>query len=260
MFAAQFAIVVAILVAWELLSGNPGKGQGLVDEFFVGRPSLIAQRLTSWIASGVMLESARITLVEAALGFVLGSLTGMALGFAFGVTTMGRLALAPLVFAAYSIPRLGLTPLFILWFGLGIESKVALVWVIVFFLTFFSTFQGAREVDRELVAVCQLMKASRWQIVRKVTVPSALVWVALGLKLSVPSAFAGAIVAEIVAGNVGLGALMTQSANEFDPSGLFAAAFVATVLAIGMNALIARLVAIGLRWRNTDVTSSGVVL
>jgi NitT/TauT family transport system permease protein len=171
------------------------------------------------------------------------------LGFAFGVTSFGRAVLAPLVFSTYSLPRIGFAPLFILWFGLGVESKIALVVTLVFYLTFFNTFEGAREVDGELIAVCRIMKASRWQILLKVTVPSAMVWVALGLKVSVPYAFVGAVVGEILAGDLGLGALITRAVNTFDPNRLMAAVFVTTFLAIVLNAVIGRLSGFFLRWQ-----------
>src|SRR5262249_39679794 len=159
------------------------------DEFFLGRPSLILQAIVGWWRDGTIFRNSWITIQEGLAGFAIGSLLAIVLGFAFGVTNFGRTVMAPLVFSTYALPRVGLAPLFILWFGLGMASKIALVVVLVFYLTFFNTFQGAREVDADLIAVCRMMKASWWQILMKVTVPSAMVWVAVGLKVSVPYAF-----------------------------------------------------------------------
>jgi NitT/TauT family transport system permease protein len=217
--------------------------------FYTGKPSLMWQVTLSWIANGTLLRNVQVTLQEALTGFVLGSVGGMLLGLILGSSGVAREIFAPLVFATYAVPRLGLTPLFILWFGLGIGSKIALVTILVFYLTFFNTYQGAREVDRDLLASIRLMRASRWQIIQKVTLPSAAVWVAVGLKVSVPYAFVGAIVGEILAGNLGLGALISKAANQLDPNALFAATLITAALAIILNALVGRGVQRLLSWR-----------
>jgi NitT/TauT family transport system permease protein len=250
---AQVGIVGGLLVLWEVIAGDPRKG-ALVDEFFLGKPSLILASLATWWADGTITRNAWLTIQEGLIGFVIGSASGIALGFILGVTNVGRSVLSPLVFSTYALPRIGFAPLFILWFGLGLESKVALVVVLVFFLTFFNTYQGAREVDEELIAVCRLMRASRWQILLKVIVPSAMVWTAVGLKVSVPYAFVGAVVGEILAGNLGLGALITRAVNQFDANRLMAAVVLTTVLAIILNTVVARATGYFLHWQSAGTT------
>jgi NitT/TauT family transport system permease protein len=254
----QALVIAFVLTAWELLSGNPTRHTGVVDEFFVGKPTKIWQALVNWSQSGIIVRAAWVTLQETLAGFVLGSLLGMVVGFGLGVTRLLSAILAPLVYAAYSVPRLALVPMFILWFGLGMSSKIALVTLLVFFLTFFNTYAGAREVDDELIAISRLMRASRWQIVRKVSLPSAMVWVALGLQISVPYAFVGAIVGEIVAGNDGLGQLISKSSNQFDPNGMFAAIAVAVALSIALNAIVGVGSRYLMRWRSNSGRSEGV--
>ena len=179
---------------------------------------------------------------------------GVAVGFLFAHWEKLAHIFDPLMVALNAMPRVVLAPLFILWFGLGLESKVALVVVLVFFLTFFNTYQGAREVDEELIAVCRLMRASRWQILLKVIVPSAMVWTAVGLKVSVPYAFVGAVVGEILAGNLGLGALITRAVNQFDANRLMAAVVLTTVLAIILNTVVARATGYFLHWQSAGTT------
>jgi NitT/TauT family transport system permease protein len=246
--AVQFAIVAGVLLVWEAAAGNPRKG-ALVDEFFFGRPSLILATTVAWWADGTIARNASLTIQEGVIGFAIGSLSGIVLGLALGVTRVGRAIFAPLVFSTYALPRVGFAPLFILWFGLGIGSKIALVVVLVFYLTFFNTYQGAREVDKDLVAVCRMMKASPWQILLKVTLPSAMVWIAVGLKVSVPYAFVGAVVGEILAGNLGLGALITRAVNQFDANRLMAAVFLTALLAIVLNGLVGRTTGYLLQWQ-----------
>lgn len=246
---AQVGIMLMLLLLWELGAGDPRKG-AFIDEFFIGRPSSILQALIAWWRDGTMYRNVWITVQEGLVGFAIGSILAIVLGFAMGVTSFGRNVLAPLVFSTYALPRVGFAPLFILWFGLGMASKIALVVVLVFYLTFFNTFQGAREVDADLIAVCRLMRASSWQILLKVTVPSAMVWVALGLKVSVPYAFVGAVIGEIIAGDVGLGGLITRAVNQFNPNGLMAAVLLTTCLAITLNAVVSRVTGYLLQWQD----------
>ena len=243
---AQFVIVAAVLLFWQAAAGPRG---ALLDELFVGRPSLIFSQTVTWLLDGTLLSNAWVTIQEALLGFALGAFIGISAGLVLGATRIGQVLIAPLVFVAYSVPRLALAPLFVLWFGIGMESKIALITTIVFFYVFFNAYEGARQVDEDLTAVCRIMKASRWQILTKVTIPSAMVWVAVGLKISVPHAFAGAIVGEIIAGRMGLGTLMSKSSHALDANGLFSAALVSTLLAIALNAIVSRGVGVGLRWR-----------
>jgi NitT/TauT family transport system permease protein len=245
---AQVVIVGGFLLIWELGSGDPRRG-ALIDQLFFSKPSLIGARILKWLLDGTILNNAGVTLEEAMLGFVIGALTGILLGFVLGLTMIGRTVFAPLVFVAYAVPRYGFAPMFILWFGLGIQSKVALVTLVTFFYVFFNTFEGTREVDPDLIGVLRIMRASSWQILRTVTLPAALVWVALGMKISIPHAFGTAIFGELLAGYVGLGALMRNSGSTLDATGLFGATVATAVLAIAVNALVARVVDFWLRWR-----------
>jgi NitT/TauT family transport system permease protein len=251
---AQLGIVVAFFALWEAVAGDPARG-ALIDEFFVGRPSLILSAIGVWWSDGTIARNASLTIQEALIGFAIGTVAGIVLGFALGVTRAGRTILAPLVFSTYALPRIGFAPLFILWFGLGVGSKVALVVVLVFFLTFFNTYQGVQEVDDQLIAVCRIMKASRWQILSKVVLPSAMAWIAVGLKIAVPYAFIGAVVGEILAGDLGLGALIARAVNTFDPNRLMAAVLLTTVLAIVLNAVVGRATGYLLHWQQSDPRS-----
>ena len=250
LFIVQFVIIAAFILAWQLLSGNTNRGQGVINEFYIGKPSTMISQVYSWVVTGTLFTNAWVTLQEALLGFFVGTVTAVVLGLLLAVTATGRAVFAPIVIGLYAVPRLGLAPVFLLLFGLGSGSKIALATVVVFFYTFFATYQGAREVDRELIDICRLMKGSRWQIIWRVTLPSTVSWIGLGMKISVPAAFVAALVGEILASNVGLGALMTRAANTFNPSGLLAAALVATIMALLLHAIVARGVDYLLRWQN----------
>lgn len=244
----QVVLIAVFLLAWERSSGNPAEG-AMVDELFFGKPTQIWGTAIRWLADGTFVSNAWPTLQEVLEGFLVGGLIGVSTGIVVGATEAGQRVIAPLVFALNSIPRIALAPLFILWFGIGMESKIVFVSFTSFFYTFFSAFEGSRQVDRELVDISRIMQASRWQIVQKVILPSSMLWVAVGLKLNVPHAFTAAIAAEILAGNFGLGRLIWKSGLVFDPNGMFAAILFTTVMAITLNWLIGHAVNRGLGWR-----------
>ncbi|MGB9063032.1 MAG: ABC transporter permease subunit, partial [Pseudolabrys sp.] len=135
-------------------------------------------------------------------------------------------------------PKVALAPLFVLWFGLGIESKIALAAALVLFLVFLNTFAGVRQVDQDLIEIARLMKATRLQVIAKVIVPSAMSWMFAGLRVSVPYALIGAVIGEMVASNKGLGYLVQFSGAQFDTAGVFAVLIVIALLAMALNFLV----------------------
>ncbi len=213
----RLAVVVAFLSLWELAADR------WVPAIFISRPSRIFSTLMSWILDGTLFFHAGITAMEAFGGFLLGSVLGIAAGLALGRSARVAEVVGPFILAFYSLPKLALAPLFILWFGIGMNMKIAFTGAIVFFLVFLNTFTGVRNVSRELVTILQLMGATNRYVLLKVVVPSAVTWVFTGLRISVPYALVGAVIGELVAANRGLGYLLASSAGQFDTAGLFAA-------------------------------------
>lgn len=230
--AARLILLVAILAAWELASGR------LVAVFFASKPSLIAAVLWQWIRDGSLFFHMGITALEAILGFVIGGVLGMAVGIAFGRSRKLAQLLDPFIMTFYSLPKVALAPLFILWLGIGLEMKVALTAAIVFFLVFLNTYTGVRNVSRELESILYLMGARERDVLVKVVLPSAVTWVFAGLRISVPYALIGAIVGELMASNQGLGSLLVLAQGQLDTAGVFAALVAIMVLAIAMNLIV----------------------
>jgi len=240
---SRLALMLVLLAIWQLASGYVG-------EFWISKPTAIAERLVEWIGSGYLLPHLSITLQETALGFVLGATSGIAVGFLLGTSPfLGKLT-DPFVTAIYSLPKVALAPLFVLWFGIGIEMKVVLAATIVFFLVFYNTYAGVRDVERELLDVLKVMGARRWHLLVKVVLPGSLHWIYVGLKLSVPYALIGAVVGELIASSRGLGYLLQYSAGQFDTTGLMATLFILMVLAMLMNEVLNRTEAVLLRWKS----------
>ena len=172
------------------------------------------------------------------MGFVIGSVGGVVLGIWLGVSPFTSRLLNPYLNALNALPKVALAPLFVLWFGLGIESKIALAAVLVLFLVFLNTYAGVREVDQDLIDGARLMRATRAQVIAKVIIPSAMSWVFAGLKISVPYALIGAVLGEMIAANRGLGYLVQFSGSQFDSAGVFAVLIVIALLAVALNFLV----------------------
>lgn len=242
----RLAILVFVLGTWELSSGT------LIDPFWISAPSVVGARLWEWTVSGGIWLHTKITLTETLLGFVLGAISGVLFGLVLGLNRRAAKVLDPFIVAFYSLPKIALAPLFILWFGVGLASKVVLATFVVFFLVFYNTYAGTLAVEAELVDVLRIMGASRFQIIRKVIVPSAMIWIFTGMKTSVPYALIGAVVGEMMASNQGLGYLIQASAGQYDTGGVFAALFVLMIIATSLHGLLKYGEKWLLRWRENE--------
>jgi len=243
MLRCQLALGVAILLAWQAASGR------LVDSFFISNPVDVARRLATWTADGSIFSHLWATLYATLLGFLIGAAGGFALGIWLGISPFMNRLLNPYLWSLNALPKVALAPLFVLWFGLGIESKVALAAVLVFFLVFLNTISGVREVDQDLIDGARLMRATRFQVIAKIVVPSAMSWVFAGLKTSVPYALIGAVLGEMIAANRGLGYLVQFSGAQFDTAGVFAVLVVIALLAVALNLVVEMIQDRVERWR-----------
>lgn len=222
----QLALVGTIVAMWQILVPH----FNLI--FFFSTPAAVAESFFRQVMDGTLFYHTGITVTEAIGGFLLGGSIGMILGILLGRSQLLSDVLSPFITTFYSMPKVALAPLFILWFGIGLDMKIYLAASIVFFLVFLNTFHGVREVSQQQIAILKLMNANEWHLLSKVIVPSAIVWVFAGLRLSVPYALIGAIVGEIIASNRGLGYLLAHSAGMFDTAGTFAALIAIMILSM----------------------------
>ncbi len=237
---AAFAVIV---LAWQLASGR------LIDPFWVSSPSRVAVRMGHWIATGYLFGQVGATLKEAAIGFLLGSAIGIALGAVAGYFKLLGKVLEPLVLAFYSMPAIALAPLFLLWFGIGDKSKIAVSATTVLFIVFFNVYTGLRNVDEELLNIVRILGAKRRDILTKVIAPSTLTYVFLGLKVSLPFALIGAVVAEMVSSTRGIGFMMQSAVNEFDTTGVFVGLVVISTVSVLVGAVLSAVEHRLLRWK-----------
>jgi NitT/TauT family transport system permease protein len=244
----RLLLLVAIIGGWEL-----GARIGIIDPFFWGQPSGIWAQLVTWVtqgtAQGPLLDQIVVTLEETILGFVIGVILGVVFGVVLGRNRFLADILSPYIKAANAIPRVVLGPIFAIGLGLGMQSKVALAVVMVFFVVFFNAFQGVREVDRNLLANARILGASQRQLSTAVIIPSALSWIIASLHTSFSFALVGAIVGEFVGSIQGLGGLIQTAKGTFNVNGVFAAMAIMTAVALIMDALVTALENRLLHWR-----------
>ncbi|MGW6457525.1 ABC transporter permease [Streptomyces sp. NPDC055078] len=245
----RLALLAALLGFWEWGSGR------LFDPFFASRPSDIAEAWWDLATNGELWSNAASTFQSAALGFLIGGSCAIVVGYVLGSSQRLSLLLEPFITGIYSIPKLALIPLFVMWFGTGRQLQAVISGIVVFFLMFFNTFYGVRDVSQGLIDAMRIMGANRWALAFQVRLPSALVWVVAGLKLSVPQCLIAVVVAEMFSATHGLGHLVTLFASQYSTAYTFAAIF--TLLAIGL--LIDRGVSVvtgrALRWKEGGTTS-----
>jgi NitT/TauT family transport system permease protein len=240
------AILAVFLALWEFASGR------LINAMFISKPSRIATTFWDWLVDGTLAYHAAITAAEAFAGFLIGAALGMAAGVVLGRAKRLADLLNPFITAFYSLPKIALAPLFIIWLGIGIQMKIVLTAAVVFFLVFLNTYTGVRGVSPELIAILRLMGASERHVMGKVVLPSAIVWVFTGLRLSVPYAVIGAIVGEIIASNRGLGYLLTFSSSQFDTAGVFASLVAIVALSALLNSGVDALARYAMPWQRMD--------
>jgi len=242
--ASQLALGITLLALWQTLVSVQ-----VLDPFFVSRPSDIGARIVRWITSGTLWGHLAVTLEESLLGLIAGAALGVSLGFLFARSPFLARVLDPYIKMLNAVPRVVLAPLFLLWFGLGIWSKVALAVTLVFFVMFFNTYQGVRDADPVLIDNVRMLGATERQLVRHVLIPSALTWIFSSLQTSLGFAMVGAVVGEYLGATRGLGYVISQAEGTFDTTGVFAGMTVLGIVVVIVSAGVTRLERWLLRWK-----------
>jgi len=256
----RILLLIVIIGGWQLFTSwkLPGASTPVIDPFFWGQPSGILQQIVTWVtegtAQGPLWEQIAVTLEEAILGFVIGVVFGVICGVVLGRNRFLADVLGIYIKAANSIPRVVLGPIFVIGLGLGIQSKVALAAVLVFFIVFFNAFQGVREVDRNLMANARILGASQRQLSTSVVIPSALSWIFASLHTSFSFALVGAVVGEFLGSTQGIGLMIQNAGATFNANGVFAAMFILAVVALLSESLITALENRLIRWRPNTVS------
>ena len=252
---ARTAVLAVFIGLWQGLAAT-----GTIDTFYFGKPSGVCSKLWSWIrhgtSQGSLWDQVWVTLQETLMGFGIGVTLGVIFGIVLGRQRFLAEVFAPYIKTLNSIPRILFGSMFAIWLGLGISSKVTLAAVLVFFGVFFNAFQGAREVDRNLIANARILGASNTKVTLQVVVPSALSWITTSLHVAFGFAVTGAIVGELLGAQQGLGLLIFQAQANFDPNGVYAGLVITAAFALAAEGLITLLERRLLRWQPRPQSSS----
>jgi len=242
--ALQLLTLAILLAFWEI-----GARTGFLDPFFFSKPSDIGLRMFEWLTGVTIWEHLATTLTEAFLAFIIGTFFGVAFGLAFARIELLAAVFDPYIRILNALPRVILAPIFLLWFGLGIASKVALGVSLVFFVVFFNTYQGVREVDPVVLNNARMLQASDRQLLRHVYLPSAMAWIFSSLHTSIGFALVGAVVGEYMGAARGIGYLVAQAQGVFDTTGVLAGLILTSAVVLCVDLGINRVERYLLRWR-----------
>lgn len=241
-------LLAAVLGAWHLLTSTE-----VLPPFFFGEPLQVGRRILDWVITGKIFPHLGVTMLETLLAFVIGTALGLGAGLWLGLSPLAARLFDPYITAVNSMPRVILAPIFAVWFGLGIWSKVLLGVTLVFFIVFFSVYHGVREVSPVVLANARMLGASRRQLLRHVYLPSATAWVFASLHASVGMAFVGAVVGEYLGSARGVGYLILQAEGVFDINTVFAGVIVLTLCAVVLDRLVGVVERRLLTWRPVAV-------
>jgi len=255
----QVGLLIVFLLGWHLLSRDQQYA------FFLGEPIQVAGRIWSWFMPWSFAPSdlfpdgvpgradiylhLGVTLLETVLAFGIGTVLGLVFGLWLALAPMASAILDPYIKAANSMPRVILAPIFSMWLGLGIWSKVALAVTLVFFIVFFNVYQGVKEVSPVVLANARMLGANQKQLLRTVYLPSATSWVFSSLHTSVGLAFVGAVVGEYLGSARGVGYLILQAEGTFDVNTVFAGIAVLTAFALVLDGAVGRIEKSLMKWQ-----------
>ncbi len=253
--AAQAGLLAAVFVFWHVMT-KPGLVPPFMfaDDrqaaFFFGEPLRVAARVWTWFAVDAdIYRHLGVTLLETLLAFGIGAALGLGMGLWLALAPTASAILEPYVKALNSMPRIILAPIFAVWFGLGVGSKVALGVTLVFFIVFFNVYQGVKEVSPVVLANARMLGASQRQLLRHVYLPSATSWVFSSLHTSVGLAFVGAVVGEYLGSSQGVGYLILQAEGTFDINTVMAGIVVLTAFALVLDAAVGRIEKRLMKWQ-----------
>lgn len=252
----QIMVMVVFLLIWHVVTNYPVFGDVRTSQFFFSTPIDVISRTWRQLTGGEIYYHLGITLLETVLAFVIGSAAGIFFGFTFARRELLAAVFDPYIKAANALPRVVLAPIFALWFGLGIWSKVALGFTLVFFIVFFNVYQGVREVSPTVLSNARMLGMNERQLFRHVYWPSALTWMFSSLHTSVGFALVGAVVGEYLGSSAGLGYKIHEAESVFDVTGVFSGMVILAIFVILIDSLVTLVEKRLLVWRPGQSTTT----
>lgn len=226
----QIALTIGFLGLWEIAIR-----MGWLQVYLYGQPSGIAKKFVTLLADGTLLQATLVTGLESLIGFVIGCFFGSVAGLALWLTPRFALVLRPFIVAINGLPKIALAPLIIVWFGIDIESKIAIAAIITFIVSLMTAYSGAQEVDQDLIRLMRSLGATSWQTFTKIVAPATMPWIISGLRLNVGFALIGAVVGEYIAAKQGLGYLVYYAGTLYDLNAVWVGLFALMLLALVLD-------------------------
>jgi NitT/TauT family transport system permease protein len=247
----HLVLLASVFAGWWLLTEPVLTSEPFARKmaFFFGRPLEVLKVVVEWFTSAKIYPHLAITLWETVLAFAAGSVLGLLIGLWLALSPLASSLADPYIKAANAMPRVILAPIFVVWFGLGIASKVALGVTLVFFIVFFNVYQGVKEVSPVVLANAQMLGASKRQLLRHIYLPSAMSWLFSSLHTAVGMAFVGAVIGEYLGSAKGVGYLILQAEAVFDINTVIAGILMLTAFALLLDAIVTRVESRLLNWR-----------
>lgn len=239
----RFLLLAIFLVGWYWSSGR------ILDSLFVSNPIKVVHAFWKILANGQLVYHIRFTLVETLAGYFIGAVLGLVFAWVVSLTASFQKIVHPFLIAFYAIPKIALAPLMIMWFGLGMTPKVIIATIFVFFVVFMNTLAGIQNVSHHLLNVARVMGANNYQLMTKIIFPSAVPYIIMALRITVPEAMIGAIIGEFIAGNRGVGYLINAASNQYNTAGVFAGICSLLIIVLTMDWLVSVLERRLMKWR-----------
>ncbi|SNT32446.1 ABC transporter permease [Tropicimonas sediminicola] len=234
--AYQMGVLLVIIAFWQV-----GLWAGWLKPFIYGTPLGVLQSFAAQLADGSLLRHFWVTGQEVVLGFVIGCALGSAGGLLLWLSPLWARILHPYMIALNGVPKIALAPLIIVWFGLGMESKIAIASIITFIVAFLQAYKGTQEIDPDLIRLMKSLGASPWQTFRTIVVPGSLPWIVSALRLNVGFALIGAVVGEYISAEAGLGYMVYYAGQLYDLNSVWVGIFSLMIMALLLEAIVARL-------------------
>jgi len=247
---ARVAAILAFIALWEVAAVY------VADPIWIGRPSAVMVRLWALLQSGELARDASFTIYHALAGLALSFVVGVPVGLLFGSYTAIASTFDTLLLGFYSLPRVALAPLFILWFGIGEFSKIMMTFSMVVFVVILNTYEGLRGIDPDLVDMMRAMRARPSYILRKVRLPTIVPWLTASARVGIGLALVGSVIGELLGANRGLGWYIEYSAARLDITGVFAGLMVLMIVGMALNEAV-RLIDNTVWRKRTGTTTAG---
>lgn len=238
------SVFVIIFITWEIVSHYR-----IIDPFYISRPSAFLMDLWSMFQTGYIYRHIYATMYEMVLGLLTGVATGLIAGIILAYSKTAYDLIAPIFASINAMPRIAIAPLFILWFGIGVLSKIALIWTTVFFIVFYNVFFGVKNVNENIINAILVMGANKRQIIRFVILPSIISWLLASLRPSVAMALVGAIVGEMLASSEGLGWILIYATGLFYVTRIFSILILLALIGVALDYCVRAMEKVFLKWR-----------